>query len=51
MAKLKRAGARGMHLQVSPVNRGAQTCYKKLGFEVLKDPVLQRHTTFMVTGL
>lgn len=51
MAKLKRSGAKGMHLQVSPVNRGAQTFYRKLGFEVLKDPVLPRHTTFMVTGL
>ena len=40
-----------MHLQVSPVNRGAQSFYRKLGFEVLKDPVLPRHTTFMVTGL
>lgn len=51
MAKLAAAGAKGMHLQVSPVNRGAQAFYRKLGFEVLKDPVLPRHTTFMVTGL
>ena len=51
MAKLKRAEARGMHLQVSPVNRGAQMFYRKLGFEVLSDPVLPRHTTFMVVGL
>jgi ribosomal protein S18 acetylase RimI-like enzyme len=51
MEKLRRAGATGMHLQVSPVNRGAQSFYRKLGFEVLKDPVLPRHTTFMVTGL
>ncbi|HEV2513603.1 MAG TPA: GNAT family N-acetyltransferase [Devosia sp.] len=51
MAKLAATGARGMHLQVSPVNRGAQRFYQKLGFEVLKDPVLPRHTTFMVVGL
>lgn len=51
MAKLKRAGAKGMHLQVSPVNRKAQGFYRKLGFEVLKDEGLPRHTTFMVTGL
>ena len=51
MGKLAATGAIGMHLQVSPVNRGAQAFYRKLGFEVLKDGVLPRHTTFMVTGL
>jgi ribosomal protein S18 acetylase RimI-like enzyme len=50
MAKLASTGATGMHLQVSPVNRGAQAFYRRLGFEVLKDSVLPRHTTFMVRG-
>lgn len=51
MGELKRMGATGMHLQVSPVNFGAQEFYKKLGFRVLEDAVLPAHTTFMVAGL
>lgn len=51
MGKLREAGAKGMHLQVSPVNHKAQGFYRGLGFEVLKDDVLPRHTTFMVVGL
>ena len=51
MGKLAAAGATGMHLGVSPVNRSAQAFYRKLGFEVLKDAELPRHTTFMVTEL
>lgn len=51
MERLRDAGAKGMHLGVSPVNRGAQKFYRTLGFEVLKDEALPRHTTFMVVGL
>ncbi|MDB5541183.1 MAG: family acetyltransferase [Devosia sp.] len=51
MGKLAAAGARGMHLQVSPRNRGAQAFYRKLGFAVLRDWELPRHTVFMVRGL
>lgn len=51
MGKLAEAGATGMHLQVSPKNRGAQAFYKKLGFSILAEGSLPRHTTFMVTGL
>ena len=51
MGKLRAAGVGGMHLQVSPVNRSAQGFYRGLGFEVLRDEVLPRHTTFMVVGL
>lgn len=50
MARLAEAGAPGMHLQVSPKNRGAQVFYDKLGFSVLADDSLPRHTTFMVKG-
>jgi ribosomal protein S18 acetylase RimI-like enzyme len=50
MGKLREAGAGGMHLQVSPVNRGAQKFYKTLGFEVLRDEALPRHTSFMGMG-
>lgn len=51
MGKLAAAGASGMHLQVSPVNRAAQAFYRKLGFEVVKDAELPRHTVFMGVGL
>lgn len=51
MDQLKAAGASGMHLQVSPKNRGAQKFYTTLGFTELKDASLPRHTTFMVTAL
>jgi ribosomal protein S18 acetylase RimI-like enzyme len=49
MGKLRAAGCNGMHLQVSPKNRGAQKFYMKLGFAGLLHPSLPRHTTFMVT--
>jgi len=48
MQKLADAGCNGMHLQVSPKNRGAQKFYVTLGFAELKHPSLPRHTTFMV---
>lgn len=48
MEALAAAGAPGMHLGVSPINRNAQAFYRKLGFEALKDASLPRHTTFMV---
>lgn len=51
MAALQRAGAPGMHLQVSPRNRDAQAFYRRLGFIELRDDTLPRHTTFMVTAL
>jgi len=51
MGTLRDAGATGMHLQVSPVNRGAQAFYRKLGFEALMDRALPRHTMFMGVGL
>lgn len=51
MGKLHEAGAGGMHLQVSPVNRSAQGFYRGLGFAELRDEVLPRHATFMVVGL
>ncbi len=51
MNRLREAGAEGMHLQVSPVNHGAQTFYRTLGFEVLEHEALPRHTTFMVVDL
>jgi GNAT superfamily N-acetyltransferase len=47
MARLVAVGAPGMHLQVSPKNRGALAFYGKLGFEVVSDPELPRHTVFV----
>ena len=51
MAALKAAGASGIHLGVSPKNRGAQSFYQKLGFAVVSDPALPRHTLFMARSL
>jgi ribosomal protein S18 acetylase RimI-like enzyme len=51
MTVLKAAGAPGIHLGVSPKNRGAQAFYKKLGFAVVSDPTLPRHTLFMARPL
>lgn len=51
MQRLERRGAAGLHLQVSPVNLGAQAFYRKLGFEILEHASLPRHTTFMVRML
>lgn len=47
MATLRAAGAPGLHLAVSPVNRNAQRFYEKLGFAHIDDPSLPRHTYFM----
>jgi GNAT superfamily N-acetyltransferase len=51
MTKLRQAGAHGMHLQVSPKNRGAQAFYRTLGFRVVQDASLPRHTVFMAAAL
>lgn len=51
MAALGAAGAPGMHLGVSPVNRNALRFYDKLGFVRLKDPSLPRHTVFVAQAL
>jgi GNAT superfamily N-acetyltransferase len=51
MQRLAAAGAMGVHLQVSPRNRGALSFYRKLGFEVLKDASLPRHSVFVVQTL
>jgi ribosomal protein S18 acetylase RimI-like enzyme len=51
MARLKAAGAPGMHLQVSPSNMGALKFYETLGFRELKHKSLPTDTAFMVTAL
>lgn len=51
MERLRAAGAAGMHLQVSPRNRGAIRFYETLGFRALHDDSLPRHTLFMVVSL
>lgn len=51
MARLKEAGAPGMHLQVSPSNAGALRFYETLGFSRLVDARLPDHSVFMVTAL
>ena len=51
MARLAAAGARGMHLQVSPTNSGALRFYETLGFRELRDASLPEDTVFMVTAL
>jgi ribosomal protein S18 acetylase RimI-like enzyme len=51
MGTLRDAGAPGMHLGVSPVNRGAQKFYSRLGFEHISDATLPRHTVFMARRL
>jgi ribosomal protein S18 acetylase RimI-like enzyme len=51
MEQLKAAGAKGMHLQVSPRNRGAIRFYETLGFSRLEHGSLPRETVFMVTRL
>lgn len=47
MERLAAAGVKGMHLQVSPTNRGALAFYETLGFSRLKHESLPRHTVFM----
>ena len=51
MARLAAAGASGMHLQVSPTNAGAIAFYQKLGFAVLDDPSLPKHSVFVAQPL
>jgi len=51
MDRLAAAGAPGMHLQVSPKNRGAIAFYRKLGFVPLTDPSLPRHSVFVCREL
>lgn len=51
LAQLAQAGARGVHLQVSPSNTGAQGFYRALGFTELRDMSLPVRTTFMVRTL
>ena len=47
MARLAARGAKGLHLSVSPSNTGAQTFYRKLGFEHVVAPDLPTQTYFM----
>ncbi len=51
MERLRAAGISGLHLQVSPKNRGAIRFYETLGFRRLEDESLPRHTVFMVVRL
>jgi ribosomal protein S18 acetylase RimI-like enzyme len=51
MTALREAGAPGMHLGVSPINRNAQKFYARLGFERISDARLPRHTVFMARRL
>lgn len=48
MAALRRDGAKGMHLGVSPRNRGALAFYEKLGFTRLTGPGAPRNAVYMV---
>lgn len=50
MTALKRDGAKGMHLGVSPRNRGALAFYEKLGFMRLTGPDAPRNAVYMVMG-
>lgn len=50
IAALKRDGAKGMHLGVSPRNRGALAFYEKLGFTRLTGPGAPRNAVYMVMG-
>ena len=51
MAALRAAGAPGLHLGVSPVNRNAQKFYAKLGFARIDDAVVPWDTVFMARSL
>lgn len=51
MERLKRAGAPGMHLQVSPRNAGALAFYRRLGFAPIAHASLPGHTVFMAKAL
>lgn len=48
MACLAKAGAKGMHLGVSPRNPRAKAFYEALGFERLNHPDLPKSSCFMV---
>jgi enamine deaminase RidA (YjgF/YER057c/UK114 family) len=50
-AALREAGAPGMHLGVSPVNRNAQKFYARMGFVRVEDRALPRDTVFMARHL
>lgn len=51
MERLAAAGSVGMHLQVSPKNRGAIRFYETLGFREIRDGSLPRGTLFMGISL
>lgn len=51
MARLRTAGAPGMHLQVHPRNHGAQAFYGKLGFTALAETGLPPTVMLMVRRL
>jgi ribosomal protein S18 acetylase RimI-like enzyme len=51
MERLTELGSPGLHLQVSPKNRGAQDFYRGLGFEALSSPDLPDDTLFMARRL
>jgi ribosomal protein S18 acetylase RimI-like enzyme len=51
MERLRRAGAPGMHLQVSPSNAGALGFYRRLGFAPITHASLPEHTVFMARAL
>jgi ribosomal protein S18 acetylase RimI-like enzyme len=51
MERLTELGSPGLHLQVSPKNKGAQDFYRGLGFEMLCAPDLPDDTLFMARRL
>lgn len=51
MERLTELGSPGLHLQVSPKNKGAQDFYLGLGFEVISSPDLPDDTLFMARRL
>ena len=46
--ELAKAGAPGMHLQVSPTNTKALAFYQRIGFDSLSHPLLPEHSAFVV---
>ncbi|HEY4164995.1 MAG TPA: GNAT family N-acetyltransferase [Dongiaceae bacterium] len=51
MARMAAQGAAGLHLSVATANADGQRFYRRLGFEILTNPALPDHTTFMVRKL
>lgn len=51
MRQLAAAGARGMHLAVSPRNTKALAFYERLGYGELRDPALPEDTRFVGRSL